>query len=151
MSEFRSFLFRNTILPFFIITACISIAIPILGFIFIPDQKFGYEALFSPAIIGLATSLPSLVKYSKRELSVTAIKIRSIIQLILIAAMVLLLNYINHAFTNFSVLISVVITVLVIYVTVMAVLYLNDKHTAETLTKELVKMKKQQLSRNNNK
>lgn len=146
MSEFRSFLFRNTILPFFIITACISVAIPVLGLIFKPEQHFGYDALLSPAIFGLATTLPSLVKYSRRELSVTEIKIRSLIQFILIEAMVLFINYINGAFADIGVVISVFMTVLIIYTAVIIITFLNDKHTAQTLNKELIKMKKQQQS-----
>ena len=57
------------ILSFCIITACITLVNGILGCIFMPDIRFGYEAFFSPPLFGLLTALTGIITKSRRELS----------------------------------------------------------------------------------
>lgn len=139
--SFRSFFIKNILMPFFIITACISVAEGILGMIFYPDMFLPYKALFSPALYGIATSFPGLVMYSKKELTVKQVIIRKIIQCTIIEATVLLVNFLGGNIKNISVAASLVITVLIIMLTVIIIEYINDRRIADELNEALKKMK----------
>ncbi|MGI1659389.1 MAG: DUF3021 family protein [Desulfitobacterium sp.] len=78
---------------FFIIVTCVTLVIGVLGLIYEPDRRFGYEAYFSPLIFGLIGVVPSFVTYSKREPTLRQMMIRKIFQLFVLEAMVLSFGY----------------------------------------------------------
>lgn len=139
--SFRSFFIKKVLMPFFIITTCISVAEGILGMIFFPDMFLPYKAMFSPSLFGIATSFPSLVMFSKKELTVKQIIIRKIIQGTIIEATVLLLNLAGGNIKNTSVAVSLALTVLIIMLTVQVIQYINDKRIADELNEALKNMK----------
>ena len=61
--------FRSQLAAFFISVTLIDLAIFILGCLLEPELKFGYEAFAYPLIYGVIGSLPGLVMYSKKELT----------------------------------------------------------------------------------
>ncbi len=139
--SFRSFFIKNVLMPFFIITSCVSVAEGILGMIFYTDMIVSYKALFSPALFGIATSFPSLVMYSKKELSVKQIIIRKIIEGVIIEATVLTLNFQSGNIKNASIAVSLAVTVLIIMITVEVIQYINDKRISDELNEALKNMK----------
>lgn len=72
--------FKEMISSFFIIVTLINIAIFILGNLFRPEQRFGYEAFLAPIIYGLFSLIPFIVMYSKKELTVKQLIFRKILQ-----------------------------------------------------------------------
>ncbi|MEL1136538.1 hypothetical protein AAC978_15300 [Desulfitobacterium sp. THU1] len=78
---------------FFIIVTCVTLVIGVLGLIYEPDRRFGYEAYFSPLIFGLIGVVPSFVTYSKREPTLRQMMIRKIFQLFVLEAMILSFGY----------------------------------------------------------
>lgn len=138
--SFKAFFVKQVLIPFFIITTCVSIAEGILGMIFYPDIEISYYALFSPAIFGVLTSLPSLVMYSKKELSARQVIVRNVIQIVLIEITVLLLNFFCGNILSIFVAISLMVTVLIIFAAVMSIEYLNEKRIADELNAALKKM-----------
>lgn len=83
---FRSFL-KQCLVEYLVICACISAAIGILGLVVNPNAQFGYESYFSPFIFGFISLIPSLVTYSKDELSMKQLLIRKGIHLLLLVAL----------------------------------------------------------------
>ncbi|MCR5848525.1 MAG: hypothetical protein K6G75_10465 [Lachnospiraceae bacterium] len=81
--------FKETVSTFFIIVTLINVAMFVIGLIFRPEQKFGYEVFIYPLIYGAISCIPNLIMYTKKEMSVTQVIIRKIIQLILIVAVLL--------------------------------------------------------------
>lgn len=81
---------------FFILTTLICIGVGILGMIFQPETKLGYEVFFMPVIYAIAGLIPTAVMFSKRELSVKEVIIRKIIQWLLIEAIVIGLIFGGH-------------------------------------------------------
>ena len=55
---------------YFISVTLINLAIFTTGMLFRPEQTFGYEAFLSPLLLGLFTVIPTLLLYSKKELTV---------------------------------------------------------------------------------
>lgn len=139
--SFKDYFIKNVVITFFIITACVSVGAGVMGCIFMPNAKLSYDALFTPALYGLATSLPSLVSYSKRELSVRGAIIRQVIEFFLIEAMVLSVNYIGGNLTDLSITVSLFFTVLIIYVTVYVIQFIGERRVANELNDALKKIK----------
>lgn len=114
VKEFVSGLIRD----FFILTTLICIGVGILGMIFQPETRFGYEALFMPIIYAIAGLIPSAVMYSKRELTVKEVIIRKAIQCLLIEAIVVGLIFGSNILKveYRSIILGVMISILVIFV-----------------------------------
>ena len=68
---------------YFISVTLINIAIYATGMIFRPQQTFGYEAFLSPLLFGMLTVIPTVIMYSKKELTVRQLLFRKVIQLLL--------------------------------------------------------------------
>ena len=89
--------FRSQLAAFFISVTLIDLAIFILGCLLEPDLKFGYEAFAYPLIYGVIGSLPGLIMYSKKELTMKQTIIREIIQMLLIVVLIIVvfIKYFN--------------------------------------------------------
>jgi len=140
--NFKTFLYKKILMGFFVATTCIGAAMAILGLLFDPDTLFGYQGLFSPLIYGAFTMLPSLVTYSKCELSVRETVIRKLLEFVLIEVIVLLIVYWGGGLTGTSLAISLVLSVFLIYMTVNLVLWVNDRKTAKAFNAALLEMQK---------
>ncbi len=138
--DFKTFFVKKILIGFFVAVTCICVGIAILGIVFDPDKRFGYQGLFSPLIYGAATMLPSLVGYSKRELSVRETFIRKLIQLIMVELIVFLIVYSGGALTSISLAISLALSVFLIGMTVNFVLWVSDRKTAKAFNEALLKM-----------
>lgn len=126
-------------MAFFVCTACICILEGVLGMIFFPKQRFGYDAFFSPPLFGFVSVLFGIVTYSKRELTVREVIVRRCIHLLLIEMFVVGLNYAAGTMFSTVFVIVLVLAIAVIFVAVYAVLYVNDKRSAVLFNGELKK------------
>lgn len=124
-------------MSFFVSVTCICAAMALVGMVFETDTKFGYEVFLSPLIFGAIASLPLLVKYSRKELSLKQTAIRNIIHFILLEASILITLYFIGALKSVSVTVSLATSILMIYITVNLVLWINDKRTAREFNNAL--------------
>lgn len=129
-------------MSFFVCTACICILEGVLGMIFFPRQRFGYDAFFSPPLFGFVSVLFGIVTYSKRELTMREVIVRRCIHLLLIEVFVVGLNYAAGTMFSTVLVIVLVLAIAVIFVAVYAVLYVNDKRDAVLFNEELKKYQK---------
>lgn len=137
-------LLTQFMLVFFIVTACITILSGILGIIFMPDVRFGYEAFLSPPIFGFLSALSGLVTKSARELSVKQMLFREFLQLILIEVMVFGINYVSGTIFEWGVSIALAIGIAVVFVLVYIVLWLNDRRSAMLFNVKLAEFQNNQ-------
>ena len=140
--DFKTFFVKTVMMSFFVAVTCICAGMAILGILFEPDVRFGYEGLLSPLFFGAATMLPALIGYSKHELSVRETLIRKIIQLILAEIIVLLLVYRGGGLTSAALAVSIALIVLLVGITVHFILWINDKKTAKIFNEALIKMQR---------
>jgi uncharacterized membrane protein len=124
-------------MSFFVSVTCICAAMALVGMLFETDTTFGYEVFLSPLIFGAIASLPLIVKYSSRELSLKQTAIRNIIHFILLEVTILITLYLIGALKSVSVTISLASSILMIYITVNLVLWINDKRTAREFNNAL--------------
>jgi len=117
-------------ISFYITVTFIVLAMAILGLVFEPDTRMGYEAFFSPLIFGAIATFPNLVTYSKEELSVRQALVRKIIHFFLLEILILTSLYFSHMLTSVSITVSLALTILIIYTAVSTIMWINDKKTA---------------------
>lgn len=127
---------KRQIANYFIVVTCITFLMGILGFIYEPDSQIHYDAFFSPLLFGLLGIIPSLVSYSKRELSLKQMLIRKVIQLLLLEIIILGFSYIVGLDKN-QMALTLILAVAVIYIVVHVISWWNDDKKAKELNQEL--------------
>ena len=138
--DFSTFFHRKVMMSFFISVTCITAAMAVLGMLYQPDARFGYVSFFSPLLFGALTTLPVLVKYTKREQTVRQALVRNILHLLLLEAVVLLVLYLAGQLTGPSMILSLCVSILIIDVAVSGVLWMHDVKTAGLLNEAIKKL-----------
>lgn len=137
-------LWLQFILVFFIVTGCITILSGVLGMIFLPDMRFGYEAFLSPPIFGFLSALSGVVTKSRKELSMRQMLFREFLQLLLIEIMVFGVNYVFGTTFTWELNITLALGIAVIFILVYVILWLNDRRSAMIFNAKLVEFQKNQ-------
>lgn len=127
----------DLMMAFFICTACITILEGIMGMLFFPDVKLGYNAFFSPPLFGFLSVLCGAVTWSKKELSVKQILFRRVLQLILIEVMIFGLNFWAGNVFEPVVAVTLAFSIALVFITVYVVLWINDQRSATAFNKKL--------------
>lgn len=124
---------------FFVITTLVNFVIFLLGSIFQPEARFGYDAFLAPMIYAAFSLIPAAVTYSSRELSVKEMIVRKAVQLALIEIILFLLGFglENMRTMKSLLLICVGISIAVVYVLVHLIEWLTESRKAMILTEEL--------------
>ena len=135
--DFKTFFVKIVMVSFYISVTYIILAMAVIGLIFEPDTNFGYEAFFSPLIFGAIAAFPKMITYSKEELSVRQTLIRNIIHFLLLEILILLSLYFGNILTSISMTVSLAVTILIIYISVSTIMWINDKKTASEFNKAL--------------
>ena len=124
---------------FFVIATLINLAIFILGEIFRPDDKFGYEAFLSPLIYAAISLVPMLCMYSKKELTIKQHIFRELLQLISIEIILIFLGLGAKCLEpeNLALTASFALSIFIIYVLVYVIAWLLDLNTAKQINTDL--------------
>ena len=136
--SFREHL-KSVLSMYFIIVTLINAATYVLGEIFRPDQRFGYEAFLSPLIYAAVALVPILCMYSKKELSFKQHIIREALQLVALEVVLIGFGLGARCLSpeNFALTASFALSVLVIFVLVQVIAWLLDMKRAKQLTLDL--------------
>lgn len=132
--------FLDLLRTYFTLVTLITLAILVLGMNFDPDVRFGYEAFAAPLIYGICGTFPNVIMYSKRELAVKEFLFRKGIQFVLIEVTFLTLAYksANIDTEQFSVVLGIGFSILVIFILVHLIIWVLDYLSARQMTKELI-------------
>ena len=139
--SFKAFI-KKCLMEYFIITTCITVATAILGMGIDPSAKFGYESYFSPLIFGFISVLPSIVTYSKKELSIKQTIIRKILHFICLLFLLCMFGYFTGLLNGSVEIVSFALAVLIIYVVVNVVNWHLNKKEAVQINNMLKKYQK---------
>lgn len=132
---------------FFIVTTLITIVMGIMGLIWERDRLLTYEVMFSPVIIGFISVLPSIVMYSKKELTLRQLVIRKVLHLFLLEIELIAFSKIMGIW-NKVIGLPFVVSILIVAVLVQVFLWLIGLQRANTITNELKAFQKE-YKRNN--
>ncbi|MBR4906122.1 MAG: hypothetical protein IKZ44_04640 [Clostridia bacterium] len=135
---FKRFLVNKLIL-FFMLSTLITVAIVIIGSAFDPEAQFGYRDMLVPIEYAALCMLPTLVTYSKRELSPKALLVRKVIMLVLIEGVILFIAFTSDVIdtSRIEVVLTIAGSVLVIFVLANLFVWLKDAAEAKKLNREL--------------
>ena len=138
--DFKTFFVKKVMMSFFVSIACICAAMAVIGMVYETDARFGYEAFLSPLLFGALASLPLLVKYSKKELTLKQAAVRNLLHFVLLEAVILSVLYFVGILTSVSMAASLGFSILTIDLTVNLVMWINDKRTAREFNSALKRM-----------
>lgn len=138
---------KTTAMDFFIIVTLINLATFVLGTMFRPEERFGYDAFLSPIIYGFLAIIPVLVMYSSKELSVRQMIVREVIQLFLIEILLIAFGFGASGLSkdNMPTVFGLAISIAVIYVLVHVISWLLDCKEAKNMTENLLLYQKKFL------
>lgn len=135
---------KTTARDFFVIVTLINVATFVLGSVFRPEDRFGYDAFLSPIIYGFLATIPILVTYSSKELTVKQMIVREIIRFFLIEILLIVFGFGASGLSaeNMPAVIGFAVSVAVIYVLVYVISWLLDCKEAQKMTEDLLHYQK---------
>ena len=141
--ELKRFLVNRLIL-FFILSTLIAVAVSLIGSAFDADASLSYGSLLMPMEYAALCMLPTLVTFSRRELSPKALLLRKAWMLLLLEAVILFIAFTSPGIDTGSagVVLTIAGSVLVIFVLANFLLWLKDSAEAKTLNRDLEKFRK---------
>ena len=136
--DFKRFLINKLIL-FFLLSTLITVAVSLIGLLFDGDMRFGYREMLIPIEYAALCMLPTLVTWSKRELSPKALLVRKALMLVLIESVILFIAFTSDVIdtSRVEVVLAIAGSVLVIFVLVHLFMWLKDAAEAKKLNREL--------------
>ena len=137
-------LIRDMINTYFMLTTMILAVMTILGTYFMPEVRFGYEEFEAPLVYAAWGTLPSIVMYAKKELTMKQMLVRKLIQLVLVEVIVISVALPAEVLEsgNSALVMSLAGCVFVIYVLTHVIEWYQDSVTAKRMTEELLSFQK---------
>ena len=129
---------------YFILVTLITVLLMIVGLIFDSDKRFGYEVFLSPLIYAAISVIPSLFINTARELSMSKLIIRHLIQLFVIEIMMLVIAFTsdNIPSEKKGLVMGLVIGIAAIYVLSLVIEYIFELTQSKELNAALEKYQK---------
>lgn len=131
--------FKVALMHFFIIVTLINVVMAVLGMIFRPDERLGYDAFLAPLIYAACSMIPVLLTYSKRELTVKQMIIRQVLNLLAIEAIMMGIGLSgSNVFREQPLLVvSLALSVFIIFVLVLVISWILDLGQAKQMNIDL--------------
>lgn len=141
--EFKRFLVNKLIL-FFMLSTLITAAVSLIGSTFDAGARFGYDVLLTPMKYAALCLLPTLVTWSRRDLSAKELLVRKALMLILLEGVILLIAFTSPFIDTGSmrVVLTLAGSVFVIFALVNLFLWLKDSAEAKKMNIALAEFQK---------
>ena len=128
---------KQMALNFFMIHCGINAAIGLIGSLYAQDQCIPYSAMFSPMIYAFFCVLPTLITYSAKEMSITNLLVRKLLEFLLIMGIVVVLTYSSGLWTSPLIVGAIMLSVVVVYGVVCGLDYLICNTKARAMNRLL--------------
>lgn len=131
---------NDLITTYFTLVTLITAVMYVLGIYYIPNASFGYEGFAAPLIYAAYGTLPNIVMFSKKELSVKEFLIRKAIQFILIEVIVLAVALPGTATSPYNVEIAIALAISVFVIFILSHLFdwFQNSMSARRMTEDLL-------------
>ena len=129
---------------YFILVTLITILLMVVGMLFDSDRTLSYEAYFSPLFYAFIGVIPVFFFQSDKELSMKQLVMRSIIQILLIEAAILLIVFKVPSIPSdrIEVVISIAVGILIVYILSLVVEYIFELTQAREMNAYLEEYQK---------
>ena len=126
------------------LSTMITVVVSLIGSVYDSGARFGYDTLLTPIKYAALCLLPTLVTWSKRELSAKELLIRKALMLLLLEAVILFIAFTSSVIDTerFRVVLIIAGSVLVIFVLANLFLWMKDSAEAKELNRDLKKFQK---------
>lgn len=129
----KTSLFSEMLRNYFIIFSVIILLTALLN----PEHAFTFREIILTALFALAGDLPTLIYYSKKEVSHKSRSIRTVMHLFLLEAVIVVLGNIMGLVSGVKESTLLALEVLLIYVLVILFTWLIDRKTAKDINQQL--------------
>ena len=130
-------LINDMIYTYFMLVTMIVGVMAVLGVYFIPEARFGYEAFGMPLIYAAWGTLPNVVMYAKKELTLKQFLVRKTIQLIMVEIIVIMVA-IPSEHRETQLVVALGMGILVVYFLTHLIEWFQNYNTAKQMTEELL-------------
>ena len=137
LTDFIKRLIRN----YFIIFAIIVIFLTILRQIFLPDSFFTVNDIYIYMLCSLAADLSSLILYSHRKIPEKEMRIRIILNFLVLESILLVLANVMGWISGIQNTIVLAVQIALIYVVIRFVLWMSDRKSAQSINEKLKTLK----------
>ena len=140
-------LIRDMINTYFMLVTMITGVMAILGTYFMPEVVFGYKDFSAPLIYAAYATLPNIVMYAGKELTMKQFLVRKTIQLILIEIIVISVALPPVELMKAEgaeIVITLAVSILIIYILTHLIDWFQNYTTAKQMTEELLKFQQRQ-------
>lgn len=139
--------FRVAFAQYFIIVTLINVVMFVLGVVYRPDDRFGYDAFIVPLIYAAFSMIPALLTYSDKEISVKQMIVRQVLKLFATEAIVLGIGLTGSSdvMKQPMLVVSFALSIFVIYVLVMLISWVLDLGQARQMNIDLDNYKRREL------
>lgn len=127
---------KLVIMHFFIITVGVMFVISLAN-LSVGVKYYPADYPWGIMFVGAVTALPSLIFYSKKELSVKQMKIRLVIHFFIVGAIVLTIGYLWQWYTTIGYALIVFLMYMFVYALVLAYSYFIQYRTASSINEAL--------------
>lgn len=133
-------LINDMIYTYFMLVTMILGVMWILGTHFMPEVTFGYEAFSIPLIYAAYGTLPNIVMYARKELTMKQFLIRKAIQLVLVELIVIQVAIPNEVLEEgkIEVVVSLAISICVVFILTHLIEWFQNYTMAKKMTEELI-------------
>lgn len=138
--KFKEYLLYKVMPMYFMLVTFLVIFIWGAGTILEPDRVVTYDVLLSPLIYGVVGALPSLMFYSKKELSIRQVIIKKILHFLLLTGFILGFSIWNHVIQSWIQAVAIFLGVCLINVSIQLIQWRKELHTARELSKALANL-----------
>jgi hypothetical protein len=136
--EFKRFLV-NKIILFFMLSTLITVAVSLIGSTFDGGTRFGYDTLLTPIKYAALCMLPTLVTWSKHELTPRQMLVRKVLMLVLLEAVILIIAFTSPVIDTgrIQVVLTIGGSVFIIFVLANLFNWLRDSAEAKKMNRDL--------------
>ena len=137
-------LVNDMIYTYFMLVTMILGVMMVLGTRFMPNERFGYEAFGMPLLYAAWGTLPNIVMYAKKELTLKQFLVRKTIQLVLVEIIVITVAIPSQIIESgrLEVVVSLAIGILLVYIFTHLIEWLQNYTMAKKMTEELLAFQK---------
>lgn len=132
-------LIRDMVNTYFMLATMILVVMALLGTYFMPEVSFGYEAFKTPLIYAAYGTLPNVIMYAKKELTLKQFLVRKVMQFILVEVIVIAVAIPTEVFkAEKAVVVALAISIFLIYILTHLIEWFQNCVTAKQMTEELL-------------
>jgi hypothetical protein len=126
---------------YFMVATLITGVMGLIGSILMPEVTFGYQAFWSPLFYAAVGTLPNLVLYSKRELTVKELLFRKLLQLLLIEAGIFFVAFfgVSDEWRQPHLMLALGGSVFVVYLLATLIAWIENLLSARAISEELLR------------